>query len=257
MHGVEFFLILLVGAPLGAAIWLGATVWPGRRAMSPGRVGAGLLLAGAAVWAAFTFDLFGPAPMRTAGPSSAEPLPAEDLAPRTTPAEAASFEDDGPALLPGLDRWTAVYDIATHTVYLPNGTMLEAHSGLGARMDDPRYVHEHMRGPTPPSVYALELREKPFHGVRALRLKPLDEREVYGRKGLLAHTYMLGPRGDSNGCVVFKDYSVFLQAFDAGELKRLAVVARLDRAILLQLAQGPQQRRPQASVAASGAVSTQ
>jgi hypothetical protein len=46
MHGVEFFLILLVGAPLGAAIWLGATVWlratvwPGRRAMSPGRLGA-------------------------------------------------------------------------------------------------------------------------------------------------------------------------------------------------------------------------
>jgi hypothetical protein len=53
--------------------------------------------------------------------------------------------------LVGLDLWTAVYDISAHTVYLPDGTKLEAHSGRGGRLDDPRYVHEHMRGATPPN----------------------------------------------------------------------------------------------------------
>jgi len=126
------------------------------------------------------------------------------------------------------DRYTAVYEIATHTVHLPNGTKLEAHSGLGSRIDDPRYVHESMRGATPPNVYELTLREKLFHGVQALRLAPVGDGNVYGRAGLLAHSYMLGPRGDSNGCVVFKNYGAFLQAFQNGEVKRLAVVARLD-----------------------------
>jgi hypothetical protein len=37
---------------------------------------------------------------------------------------------------------------------------------------------------------------------------------------------MLGPNGDSNGCVSFKTYDVFLRAFQNGEVKRLAVVAR-------------------------------
>ncbi len=127
-----------------------------------------------------------------------------------------------------LDSSTAVYDIAAHTVYLPDGIELEAHSGLGARLDDPRFVHEHMRGATPPSVYELIPREKPFHGVRALRLIPVGKTHIFGRKGLLAHTYMLGPKGDSNGCVVFKNYSAFLQAFDSGKVRRLLVVAHVD-----------------------------
>jgi hypothetical protein len=38
---------------------------------------------------------------------------------------------------------------------------------------------------------------------------------------------MLGPNGDSNGCVSFKDYDAFLRAFQDGAVKRLAVVARL------------------------------
>src|SRR5579863_6581222 len=42
---------------------------------------------------------------------------------------------------------TAVYDIATHSVYMPDGSVLEAHSGLGDSMDDPRSVAEKMRGP--------------------------------------------------------------------------------------------------------------
>jgi Protein of unknown function (DUF2778) len=127
---------------------------------------------------------------------------------------------------PRYDRWTAVYDVAAHTVYLPNGTRLEAHSGFGDRLDDPRHVNERMRGATPPNVYELEPREQLFHGVQALRLKPVGGGDIYGRTGLLAHTYMLGPNGDSNGCVSFKNYSAFLQAFQNGEVKRLVVVAR-------------------------------
>lgn len=127
---------------------------------------------------------------------------------------------------PRYDRWTAVYDVAAHTVYLPNGTRLEAHSGLGDRLDDPRHVNERMRGATPPNVYELEPREQLFHGVQALRLKPVGGGDIYGRTGFLAHSYMLGPNGDSNGCVSFKDYNSFLQAFQNGEVKRLVVVAR-------------------------------
>ena len=84
-----------------------------------------------------------------------------------------------------------------------------------------------MHGATPPGTYELKLRESLFHGVRALRLTPIGS-NVFGRAGLLAHTYMLGPNGDSNGCVSFKDYDAFLQAYLSGEVKRLTVVARLN-----------------------------
>ena len=125
------------------------------------------------------------------------------------------------------DIRTAVYDIAAKTVYLPNGQKLEAHSGLGERMDDPRHIKLRMRGPTPPNVYDLTLREELFHGVRAIRLNPLDRDKMYGRDGMLAHTYMLGPNGQSNGCVSFKNYDKFLQAFLKGEVDRLVVVGEL------------------------------
>jgi hypothetical protein len=127
---------------------------------------------------------------------------------------------------PRYDRRTAVYDVAAHTVYMPDGTRLEAHSGLGNRLDDPRYIHERMRGATPPNVYELQPREQLFHGIQALRLIPVGNGDLYGRTGLLAHTYMLGQNGDSNGCVSFKNYNAFLQAFQNGEVKRLVVVAR-------------------------------
>ncbi len=126
------------------------------------------------------------------------------------------------------DHWTAVYDITARTVYLPDGTKLEAHSGLGPMLDDPRYVSERMHGATPPHVYELQLREALFHGVQALRLTPIGEGTVFGRTGLLAHRYMLGPNGDSNGCVSIKDYDAFLQAYRNGQIKRLAVVAHLN-----------------------------
>jgi len=141
---------------------------------------------------------------------------------------AASGWSSGPSSLSRYDRSTAVYDIAAHTVYLPDGTRLEAHSGLGDRLDEPNHVNERDRGATPPDVYELELREQPFHGVQALRLKPVGDGDVFGRAGLLAHSYMLGPNGDSNGCVSFRDYDAFLRAYQNGQVKRLAVVARLD-----------------------------
>jgi hypothetical protein len=126
------------------------------------------------------------------------------------------------------DRQTAVYDISAHAVYLPNGTILEAHSGYHELLDDPRSASARSHGVTPPDIYNLELRERPFHGVQALRLIPVDDSKVFGRSGLLAHTYMLGPNGDSNGCVSFKDYGAFLKAYTGGEIKRLAVVTHID-----------------------------
>jgi hypothetical protein len=129
---------------------------------------------------------------------------------------------------PGDDGRTAIYDITAHTVYLPDGRRLEAHSGLGGLKDDPGHVHLRMRGATPPNVYNLTLRERIFHGVRAIRLNPVDEARMHGRGGILAHTYMLGSDGQSNGCVAFRDYPQFLNAFRNGEVARLAVVDRLE-----------------------------
>lgn len=129
---------------------------------------------------------------------------------------------------PPYDRQTAVYDIAAKTVYLPDGTRLEAHSGLGSKMDDVRYSHVRMQGVTPPHIYELKPREALFHGVPALRLTPIGgEEKIHGRDGLLAHTYMLGPSGQSNGCVSFKDYYAFLDAYKNKGIRRLAVLAKI------------------------------
>jgi hypothetical protein len=124
---------------------------------------------------------------------------------------------------------TAIYDITAQTVYLPSGERLEAHSGLGSMMDDPRHVSQKNRGPTPPNVYKLKLREALFHGVQAIRLTPVNESGMFGRDGILAHTYMLGPSGQSNGCVSFRDYPRFLRAFLRGEFDRIVVVSRLPK----------------------------
>ena len=122
---------------------------------------------------------------------------------------------------------TAIYDISARVLYMPNGDRMEAHSGLGPKMDDPRHVHVRMHGATPPNTYRLTMREKLFHGVEAIRLTPVGEGNMYGRAGILAHTYMLGPSGQSNGCVSFRDYQKFLNAFLSGQVKRLKVVASL------------------------------
>ncbi|HWE77270.1 MAG TPA: DUF2778 domain-containing protein [Pseudolabrys sp.] len=159
----------------------------------------------------------------------AAPLPTRAPEPRIAalpPAPAPKSEQAASAI----GKRTAVYDIAAHTVYLPNGRRLEAHSGLGHMMDDPdpQFIRARMRGPTPPNVYALTLREQLFHGVRAIRLTPIDEHKMYGRDGMLAHTYMLGANGQSNGCVSFKNYNAFLEAYLDGQVDRMVVVPRLD-----------------------------
>jgi hypothetical protein len=131
----------------------------------------------------------------------------------------------------GYDNFTAVYDISARAVYMPNGVKLEAHSGLGGLMDDPAHVNQRMVGATPPNVYDLKPREKLFHGVAALRMTPVGEGDTLGRSGLLVHSYMLGPNGDSNGCVSIKEYDKFLQAYRYGQVKRLVVVPSLNEGL--------------------------
>jgi hypothetical protein len=131
----------------------------------------------------------------------------------------------------GYDSFTAVYDISAQVVYLPNGAKLEAHSGLGNRMDRVESVSERMVGATPPGTYELKPRERLFHGVRALRMTPVDSESTLGRAGLLVHSYMLGPDGASNGCVSIRNYERFLKAYSDGEVTRLVVVHSLTDSI--------------------------
>jgi len=145
-----------------------------------------------------------------------------DVAPKDATKDANPLNNDASR--------TAVYDISAHIVYMPNGDRLEAHSGLGEYMDDVRSVNLKHYGPTPPNVYELRMREASFHGVQAIRLNPVDGSQMYGRDGILAHPFMLGPNGQSNGCVSFKDYDAFLKAFQRGEVTKMVVVERLDEA---------------------------
>jgi len=124
----------------------------------------------------------------------------------------------------GLEDHTALYDISAHAIYMPGGSKLEAHSGLGTFRDSPEHVSERDVGATPPAIYDLRPREQLFHGVQALRMVPVGGQRPLGRDGLLTHGYMLGPDGDSNGCVSIREYDKFLTAFKNGEVKRLVVV---------------------------------
>jgi hypothetical protein len=162
---------------------------------------------------------------KTSGETAARP-------PRRTLPQLASLSPPGMKIAPQAEPMparTAIYDITAKTVYMPSGEKLEAHSGFGMFMDDPRHVHRKMRGATPPNTYRLRLRERLFHGVQAIRMTPENEGEMYARTGILAHSYMLGASGQSNGCISFKDYPKFLRAFQRGEVDRITVVARLDK----------------------------
>ncbi len=152
------------------------------------------------------------------------------LATPAAPAKTSIFSifSPQPTRPAGYDDHTAVYDITARALYMPDGAKIEAHSGLGEYMDDPNHVDEHLRGATPPDLYDLQPRESLFHGVAAIRLVPVGgDGAVYGREGLLAHPFMMGDNGDSNGCVSIKDYDAFLKAFQEGKVTRLAVVAKL------------------------------
>jgi hypothetical protein len=169
--------------------------------------------------------------------------PSRDLA--SAPASRALRVERAPPAAPlsRPEERTAIYDIAAHVVYLPDGQRLEAHSGLGRGMDAPRFATMKNRGPTPPNVYDLALRKERFHGVQALRLIPADETKMFGRDGILAHSYMLGPNGQSNGCVAFRNYPAFLNAFLKGEIDRLVVVDHLAAAPKPRLAAASESSR--------------
>jgi len=208
---------LVASAPHAAARALIARVAPNRRderrehpAAAPRRVAS-----------------LGDAPIRTAYASAnsanADATLDDSLLKKMTPRDPAPQDAASPDM-----SHTAIYDITAHVVYLPNGTRLEAHSGLGDRMDDLSAVAQRSIGPTPPGVYDLTMRESRFHGIEAIRLNPVDHTKMYGRAGILAHPYMLGANGESNGCVSLKDYDAFLAAFKRGEFNRIVVVERLD-----------------------------
>jgi hypothetical protein len=165
------------------------------------------------------------------GPSPSRPIAAKQRLAALEPPQQANSSS-------GTYSHAAIYDIAAHTVYLPNGERLEAHSGLGTHRDDPESVGLRSRGATPPNVYDLSLRERSFYGVRAIRLTPVDEDKMFGRAGILAHSYLHGVNGDSNGCVAFSDYHPFLNAYLRGDINRLVVVRRLEDAPSQQRSSG-------------------
>ncbi|MDB5580547.1 MAG: hypothetical protein JWR80_5723 [Bradyrhizobium sp.] len=128
---------------------------------------------------------------------------------------------------PGKGTKVAIYDVSSATVYLPDGTKLRAHSGIGKMRDNPRYEHVTMRGPTPAGIYRLSMREKRFYGVEAIRMTSIDGRDPKNRTGLLTHTNLLRGQKGSHGCVAFQNYQPFLRAFKRGQITMLVVVPEL------------------------------
>jgi hypothetical protein len=170
---------------------------------------------------------------------SAEP---EDASPVLAYARPGTPEDDedgvfgglgklfgGSKGIPGPGSKIAIYDISAATVHMPDGTKLEAHSGIGHRMDNPKYAYTKNLGPTPPNVYRLRMRERLFHGVEAIRMLPMDRAAMKGRDGMLTHTRLLRRSIGSHGCVAFKDYNKFLNAFKRGKVKTLIVVPSMNK----------------------------
>jgi hypothetical protein len=153
------------------------------------------------------------------------PLPHATLPSETRPGVPAARQAALPPESPvRAQNGTAIYDIKAGRVYLPNGEILEAHSGLGQYEDDPRSAALRNRGVTPHGTYDLSLRRGLYHGVQALALTPEDPSAMHGRDGILAHTYMSGPSGQSHGCVVFRNYARVLNAYLQGDIKRIQVV---------------------------------
>jgi hypothetical protein len=184
---------------------------------------------------------------RTQEPAAPNAVESEKPKPRkqayarpSEPAESGSRGGIGKSLRslfgggPKAGNGVAVYDISAAKVYMPDGSVLEAHSGIGKMADNPRYAHVKMNGPTPPHTYNLKMREKRFHGVEAIRMLPVDGRNKHGRDGFLTHSYLLrGGRAESHGCVAFKNYDRFLTAFKQGKIKQLVVVPSGGRGTML------------------------
>jgi len=185
-----------------------------------------------------------PEPPRRSKPATVNRRPAEpeDGSPVLAYARPGNPQDDkdgvfgglgklfgGSKGMPGPGSKIAVYDISAATVHMPDGTKLEAHSGIGHRMDNPKYAYVKNLGPTPPNVYRLRMRERRFHGVEAIRMLPMDRAAMKGRDGMLTHTPLLRRSIGSHGCVAFKDYNKFLNAFKRGKVKTLIVVPSMNK----------------------------
>ncbi|GLK73982.1 DUF2778 domain-containing protein [Ancylobacter dichloromethanicus] len=157
------------------------------------------------------------------------PPMAEDEMPDETAPPAATEAPEAELRYPTAEDKFAIYDIGAKKLHLPGGRKLEAHSGYGDKFDDVRYVHVKMRGPTPPNRYKLRMREALFHGTEAVRMTPVGDGKMYGRTGFLLHPYLLGPRGDSNGCISLADYDTFLAAFKEGQVEEVIVVEAMPK----------------------------
>ncbi|WP_420414734.1 tlde1 domain-containing protein [Roseibium sp.] len=135
----------------------------------------------------------------------------------------------GKAGLPGRSSKIAVYDISAAVVHMPDGSKLKANSGIGHRMNKPKYAYVKNLGPTPPNVYKLRMRERRFHGVEAIRMLPYDVAAMRGRDGMLAHSPLLRKSKGSHGCVAFTHYNKFLRAFKKGKVKTMIVVPNMSQ----------------------------
>ena len=171
-----------------------------------------------------------------AKPAETKPAPGKTIAPGNTLAyakpERTLFGDlfgrkSGATGWPGNNTKVAIYDVSNATVYLPDGTKLRAHSGIGQMRDNPRYENVKMTGPTPAGIYRLSMREKRFYGVEAIRMTSIDGRDPKNRTGLLTHTNLLRGRIGSHGCVAFQNYEPFLKAFKRGQINMMVVVPEL------------------------------
>lgn len=158
-------------------------------------------------------------------PDPTAPLTDGPASPPSSGSDGVISEEEPPLPTPGSGY--AIYDIKAKVVYMPSGERLEAHSGYGDTMDDISAIPKRMVGPTPPNAYSMVMREALFHGSEAVRLNPVGTGRMYGRTGFLVHPYLMGPRGDSNGCISVKDYDKFLTAFKQGEVKKMYVVVEL------------------------------
>ncbi len=105
-------------------------------------------------------------------PAARAPVVAADEDEEEAPKALAFAKPENPMksvapAVPWPDRGTkiAVYDITAAKVYMPNGTVLEAHSGIGPMRDNPKFTHVKMRGPTPPGTYKLSMRKSRFMGL--------------------------------------------------------------------------------------------
>jgi len=62
-------------------------------------------------------------------------------------------------------------------------------------------------------------------------MKPVGSGNMYGRDGILAHSFLLGEAGASNGCISVKDYDKFLKAYEDGKFNQIIVLRSADEPV--------------------------